>query len=383
MKRRLTPKKDVVRRLWVSSAGRCQLEGCNVPLSQNPRTQTYMNRSYIAHIYGAERKGPRGDNDLSPEELRTFENLMLLCDACHRTIDREAVKEYDAARLITAKAQHIADIRRLVEQASAPRTQLLLVGSKIGLHDVPLSYRLASAAVLNTHQPNDSSAIEIRIKGLSLEDHQESYWTIQANNLETEFEKQVLSLRATGQPDHFSVFALAPQALLIKLGILLGDLRNVSCYQLNREPAIWGWRDVKGTVSHTVTRVKEGNGPIALKLSLSAKIQNGRVTRLLGENCTIWEVTHIDPNNDYLRSETDLANFRRTLRKAYSQIKDYHGEVGSIHVFPAGPVSAMVEAGRAWMPKADLPLVIYDENKKSDGFIEALSINPQNHLTHV
>ena len=342
-----------------------------------------MNRSYIAHIYGAERKGPRGDNDLSPEELRAFDNLMLLCDACHRTIDREAVEEYGAARLIAAKAQHIADIRRLVEQASAPRTQLLLVGSKIGQHNVPLSYKLASAAVLTTHQPNDSSAIEIGIKGLSLDDHQESYWIVQSNNLEAEFKKQVLSLRATGNPEHFSVFALAPQALLIKLGILLGDLRNVSCYQLNREPAIWGWRDDEGAVSHTVTRVKEGNGPIALKLSLSAKIQDGRVTRLLGENCTIWEVTHTNPNNDYLRAEMDLANFRRTIREAYSRIKDYHGEVGPIHVFPAGPVSTMVEAGRTWMPKADLPLVVYDENKKSGGFIKALSITPQNHLTHV
>lgn len=43
-------------------------------------------------------------------------------------------------------------------------------------------------------------------------------------------------------------------------------------------------------------------------------------------------------------------------------------------MFPALPVSAAIEVGRTWMPKADLPLVIYDENRARGGFEPRLMI---------
>ena len=46
----------------------------------------------------------------------------------------------------------------------------------------------------------------------------------------------------------------------------------------------------------------------------------------------------------------------------------------TIHVFPAVPVSVAIEIGRARLPKVDLPMVIYDYNKKRDGFVKALDI---------
>src|SRR4051812_32631435 len=43
-------------------------------------------------------------------------------------------------------------------------------------------------------------------------------------------------------------------------------------------------------------------------------------------------------------------------------------------LFPALPNSASIEVGRVWMPKADLPLVIYDQNRRMGGFIQTLRI---------
>jgi hypothetical protein len=37
-------------------------------------------------------------------------------------------------------------------------------------------------------------------------------------------------------------------------------------------------------------------------------------------------------------------------------------------------VSAAVEVGRVWMPKADLPLVVFDQNRTLQGFVRALEI---------
>jgi hypothetical protein len=59
-----------------------------------------------------------------------------------------------------------------------------------------------------------------------------------------------------------------------------------------------------------------------------------------------------------------------------NEIKAVHGEqtVPVLHVFPVLPVSAAVEVGRVWMPKADLPLVVYDQNRTLNGFIRTVQI---------
>ena len=58
-----------------------------------------------------------------------------------------------------------------------------------------------------------------------------------------------------------------------------------------------------------------------------------------------------------------------------NEIKLEYGSKMSLHIFPAMPIAAAVELGRYWMPKADMPLVIYDENKLNEGFFKAIEIN--------
>ena len=57
------------------------------------------------------------------------------------------------------------------------------------------------------------------------------------------------------------------------------------------------------------------------------------------------------------------------------RMKFRHGEQALIHVFPAMPVALAVDFGRIIMPKADLPLRIYDENKTLGGFVFALDLD--------
>ena len=84
----------------------------------------------------------------------------------------------------------------------------------------------------------------------------------------------------------------------------------------------------------------------------------------------------LNPHNDIVRSVEDQIEFRRLLRKVFNRIKAVHGEAGTIHLFPVLPVSAAVDVGRVWMPKADLPLIVYDQNRQRGGFFEALQITP-------
>jgi hypothetical protein len=113
---------------------------------------------------------------------------------------------------------------------------------------------------------------------------------------------------------------------------------------------------------------------VALVLALSADVVPSRITAVLGDNVAIWTVTHSKPGNDYLQSEVQLRELRTALRQVFNQIKTAHGESAALHLFPAVPVSAAVEVGRVWMPKADLPFKVYDQNRDTGGFTFALEI---------
>jgi hypothetical protein len=38
------------------------------------------------------------------------------------------------------------------------------------------------------------------------------------------------------------------------------------------------------------------------------------------------------------------------------------------------PIATAIELGRVWMPKADMPLNLYDENTANSGFSQVLEI---------
>jgi hypothetical protein len=65
--------------------------------------------------------------------------------------------------------------------------------------------------------------------------------------------------------------------------------------------------------------------------------------------------------------------FRSLIRGLFIKLKDFHGEQ-EIHVFPAMPISTAIEFGRVWMPKADLPLMLYDQNRAYNGFIKTIEL---------
>ena len=65
------------------------------------------------------------------------------------------------------------------------------------------------------------------------------------------------------------------------------------------------------------------------------------------------------------------------MRTVFDAIKLQHGEDAELSLFPAVPVSAAIEIGRVWMPKADLPFSVYDQNRSTGGFSHALTISQQ------
>lgn len=358
--------------LWRASGGRCQFNNCNIPLWLHNATMDKMNKSYIAHIYAFSKGGVRYDSVLSPKLATDFSNLMLVCDECHRTFDDKSKEdEYTAERLIAMKKAHEDRIELLTGLAPDMRSHVVLYGAKIGQHSSPLQFKSAIEAILPIFYPSMARPLEIGLKA-SFEDDAANYWQIEEENLVARFKADVEYLKGTHETQHFSIFGLAPQPLLIKLGTLLSDLYNAEVYQLHREPSTWKWLDHKEEFDHQIIPATSSSKTVALKFELSATIADERVTGVLGTDCAIWSLTHPEPNNDYLKSRQQLQNFRKKMRLAFDQIKAQHGEDAIIHIFPAMPVATAIELGRVWMPKADLPMILYDQNRKNGGFFKTI-----------
>jgi len=361
-------------RLWGKAGGRCQYDGCNTQLYIDSLTKAEFNIAYIAHIVADKPDGPRGDKILSEKLKSDISNLMLLCDTHHRLVDKEKVNEHPKELLYAMKEVHEQRIELLTSIRPDKRSHIVMYGAKIGSHNSPLIYEECAMAMLPNRFPANPRSVKIGIKNSSFEDSTEEYWRIEETNLETLFKKKVELIKDDDEVQHYSVFALAPQPLLIKLGSLLSDIYDADIYQRHREPTTWNWQEISSKDSFSFSLPDDTSGCPVLIISISATINNERITSVLDGNCSIWTIEINEPHIDFIKARQQLSEFRKICRMVLDRIKAAHGEQNELRIFPAMPVSIAIELGRIWMPKADLPLIIYDQNTSNGGFIKALKI---------
>lgn len=145
-------------------------------------------------------------------------------------------------------------------------------------------------------------------------------------------------------------------------------------YQLHREPKDWHWRDTSEEFSYIVKEPSEFTSKAALLISLSGHVGPQRIHDILGNKISIWELTIQNPHNDFMKSKKQLSLFREHIRELMVRINQEHGQRTPLHVFPAMPVSCAIEFGRARMPKADMPWVIYDHSIQDQKFVYSIKI---------
>jgi hypothetical protein len=257
------------------------------------------------------------------------------------------------------------------------KSHIILFDANIEEQQAKVNWEKAANAMLPNWYPAEKPAIELGLTNSVHHDYEEIYWEIHRKQLKEQFNRQVRTRLMTKQINHFSIFAIAPQPLLIEFGTLLSDIPATEVYQLHREPPNWIWQDHPNDFRYEVVKPKELKTKVALNISLSASIDNSRITKVWGDDVSIWTFRIEEPNNDFLKSREQLRLFRKLFRKLLNEIKATHGQKKDLHIFPAAPVAIAVEIGRVWMPKADLPLCIYDYNRNRGGFINALCIGNQ------
>lgn len=373
--------RPVERELWARAGGRCQFGGCNRMLYKSAVTQETVNLSQNAHIYSFSEKGPRGWGPFRQNlsSLNDVSNLMLMCYDCHKKIDQSGgAGRYPADLLIQWKIQHERRVEIVTGIAPDKKSNVVLYGANIGSEKSPIQYHACVEAMFPQWYPASENPVLISMTS-ELNDSSPQYWQTESQHLLKAFQRKIMSIIEDEPCKNFSVFALAPQPLLIQLGALLTDKVDVETYQLHREPKDWFWQDCEDDFDYIINKPDDFEGKPVLIVSLSDHVSPERITRVIGKDTSNWEITLKNPHNDFMQSKQQLSIFRRRLRSLIIEIKRAHGEATPLHIFPVMPVSCAIELGRTRMPKADMPWLIYDHNMMTQEFVKAIELEGDLH----
>ena len=264
------------------------------------------------------------------------------------------------------KRKHEARIRTITEINAAKKSVPIVYGANVGKESVRITEREFSMAMLPDNYPADNPVI-LSHKNSSQYDSTELFWASEAEQLDRKYYECFRPLLAREDIDCVSVFAFAPQPLLVKLGTKLTDMHKVKVYQKHREPDTWSWQPLEEPNPMRIIRPKDKSKTPVLIFSLSATAISERVRMRYSNGASIWELTAEKPTNALLRSADQLVEFRKLARTVLDEINASTRE-RSINVFMAMPVACAVELGRVWMPKADKHLVLFDLNKSVGEF---------------
>ena len=363
------PSESTIRMLCARSGGQCEFPGCRQRFFFDAASGTQINNSYIAHIVASNPYGPRGSSS-SNEISNDLDNLMLLCSTHHRLIDSNP-DQYTVTCLQKMKREHEEKIDFICNLLSKPDTEILTFTSKIkNINDVSIPLQQAIKAVVPFHSLSSKHGIPVTITS-SYDYNSIAYWKDIKNQLNT-WNRTTFQAIKTKLPEmHFSVFALAPIPLIIKLGELFGDKTPCDVYQKRRFPDSWCWEEESLTNNYIIKEnppYKKGDN-IALFINLTAS----NSIKPIAEKYNIkypYILEAEEKGVDCIKSKEDLNLFWHKYQEVCEKIIHNHGR-NRIYIFPAIPVSAAFEIGRRYMPGVYPPIDIFDNNK---GFFKTLTI---------
>lgn len=362
--------------LVARAAGRCEFDGCNKYLFRDPVTKTAGNFAQVAHIIAFSPAGPRGARALAAEIKDDLPNLMLLCHVHHILVDNNEAL-YPVRALRAFKRRHEARIKHLTGLPSDSFTTVLILKSRIGTRTVQVTRAQVQRAIAPRY-PAADDFVEIDLT--TIPDDNNPGFIASAKAAIDAHTSRLYETRYDGKPlTHISVFALAPIPILMYLGSHLSDKVPVALYQRHRDTEGWAWKTRGTPVQFGIHRVREGSDrdAVALLLSISGRVGINDLPRAIDGRFTIYEIAPltITPRLRLLRTRADLGAFTRAYEAAMTSITTDHPGLTEVLLFPAVPAPAAIAAGRALLEKRHPRVVVYDFDKRANGFTETVRIN--------
>lgn len=364
---------DVKRDLWFDAHGRCEM--CNEPLYRDGLTMMEVNLADYAHIIADSPNGPRGDAEESHNLAKDKSNLILLCKKHHKVIDDAGgVKVFGIERLRQIKKAHEERIELVTGIPPKNKTLAVCYTPKVGERQPVVTDIITYDTILPEFYPMTHEPIRLDASNVPYDDSKQKYWDfhpdILRENFKNKIESKILGI------SHITLFAVAPQPLLVLLGTLLGDMYNVEVLQKHREPDTWKWLDSNDNYSNQFKLMEPENKTKipAIIFAISGTEIIERVRKQFGDKLSCWVVTCDVPDRDMLKNKSQVAQFRSLVRRLINDINTIAlGQ--TIKIFPAMPIACAIELGRIRLPKSDNPWLIYDFPKFENlEYVETITI---------
>lgn len=357
------------RMLWGVSAGICEFDGCTNKLYSHHVTKEKVNLAEKAHIYAFSEGGKRPSLLRSSPEINDIDNLMLVCERCHKLIDSEET-DYTAEQLLDMKKEHEKRIANVATIKPDLQSEIVVFNANIANRAIKISDFAAKSAIIPEHYPARENPFNLS-PDLNLFDNDDNYWS----TMETHLERQWAQYEKTIRDKHISLFAVAPQPLLFKLGTLINRNYNVDVRQSQGSIDNWKWLcDMK--TAKIETQIVDANDATAepiITFELTAKLSIDELREEFGEG-TIYRITAEASSSGIIKSRSDLNAVINEYRRALDNIRRSYGKDVKVKIVPIAPVSVSVEAGRQTM-KGDPQITIYDRNYITKNWAAALTLN--------
>ena len=350
----------IVNLLWGLAGGHCELCGKNVSVDYLLGEKGKF--AEVAHIEADSPRGPRYNPSQTDDERNSVGNLMLLCPVCHKDIDSNP-EEFSVGYLKARKRFYEDSVKEAVDAIGPACTDVvtlsMVVGSdRMSVSDKDWKKALVDAGISigDAHAFDASEGVPDGCGPSSLRG----------------LKKRITLYREaihTDKARRTSVFAIAPQPVLIGLGSMLADDGSIDVYQKRRDADGWSWvADGQANEFHLKEKRSGSSEDCAIAVSVSGHIASDTFQNALpDEAMTLYELGAARTGSTAMMLKDDWHAFKHAVTEAVFEIHQAHPEAKRLHVIPAMPVSACVAFGMAWNRLLIPELVIYE---KTDGKFE-------------
>jgi SMODS-associated and fused to various effectors sensor domain len=359
---------------------RCQFAGCGLDLRHHPATGRRGRFSYFAHIVAASKDGPRGDEDLSPKLASDPENFLLLCDGCHRLIDKRDPGFYTVEMLRKMRAESVAAVQALLGTLRYPDALPVAVIGNIAGQQGQLRYEDAMAAMWAARLRSPTTQIEhfLRLGGSLHTVHEPGYWSSLFLNLRHEIPRLQGILNGTvtggGLRPRLAVFPLHGTSVLVLTGRLLGDNDATQVFQPRRDNVSnqtrWQW-PAANEVSTPAPQFQLSqlhpweptSTEATLLVYLTANIDPNRLPQSVhganGWRLPTLKLSIDSPNADCIERPEDLRALGRSIDDAIRRLQD-EWHVERVHLIVCAPTSVCVTLGQKLQARHHAKYMCYE-----------------------
>jgi hypothetical protein len=381
---------STAKQVWHAAAGRCMYRGCGEDLGKTSLTTKHGRIAYLAHIIASDPDGPRGDFASSHALSDDHENIMLMCDAHHRLIDRIDEAGHPVELLRNMRQEHEAMVRKMLDGLAFPRAQAItLLGNLANISTIASEHDIRAS--LLTQKLGPLPDIKHAIRRIQRDDRLlPEFWEYLLHEHEPEIRDFVQITKLTPpngnlSPDVLAVFPLHLVPILVLAGRIVGEARRVEIFQYDRHRNTWQWDSVSTALQENSFQITEMTSEhadeVLLSLELTATIDERAlppniVTRVHDKTIPWIRVTTSKPDFGCIRHPDDLEQFTSVARKTIRNIQDGI-RPSRIHLLGVSPASTLFRFGQLLQAGHHPAYVIYDRPDHNHPFTPGLCIEGQ------